>query len=184
MMRKKIIKKVVAILTVVTLLMPSASQVYAADPVNGVKVNADNSELDRAAKNARDSGAEVTQGDTENKGTVDSKEAADAKRAEIAADYEKQIKKLNEAKVKMDEYNAKKAEYDKKKEKYDKDLAQYNKDYDKYLKDYESFKKQYEKEKKKWKKKLRSMRRIKTKMVIYLHHMQRPWYMILNRMLN
>ena len=182
-MRKKIIKKVVAILTVVTLLMPSASQVYAADPVNGVKVNADNSKLDRAAKNARDSGAEVTQGDTENKGTVDSNEAADAKRAEIAADYEKQIKKLNEAKVKMDEYNAKKAEYDKKKEKYDKDLAQYHKD-DKYLKDYESFKKQYEKEKKKWKKKLRSMRRIKTKMVIYLHHMQRLWYMILNRMLN
>ena len=64
MMRKKIIKKVVAILIVVTLLMPSASQVYAADPINGVKVNADNSKLDRASKNARDSVAEVTQGDT------------------------------------------------------------------------------------------------------------------------
>ena len=162
-MRKKIIKKVVAILTVVTLLMPSASQVYAADPINGVKVNADNSKLDRAAKNARDSGAEVTQGDTENKGTVDSKEAADAKRAEIAADYEKQIKKLNEAKVKMDEYNAKKAEYDKKKEKYDKDLAQYHKDYDKYLKDYESFKKQYEKEKKEMEEKIKEYEKNKDK---------------------
>ena len=163
MMRKKIIKKIVAILTVVTLLMPSASQVYAADPVNGVKVNADNSKLDRAAKNAKDSGAEVTRGDTENKGTVDSKEAADAKRAEIAADYEKQIKKLNEAKVKMDEYNAKKAEYDKKKEKYDKDLAQYHKDYDKYLKDYESFKKQYEKEKKEMEEKIKEYEKNKDK---------------------
>ena len=155
MMRKKIIKKVVAILTVVTLLMPSASQVYAADPVNGVKVNVDNSELDRAAKNARNSGAEVTRGDTENKGTVDSKEAADVKRAEIAADYEKQIKKLNEAKVKMDEYNAKKAEYDKKKEQYDKDLAKYNKDYEQYLKDYDAFQKQYAKEKKEMEEKIK-----------------------------
>jgi len=148
-MRKKIIKKVVAILTVVTLLIPNATQAYAADPVRGVQTNVDSSGLDKAVEDAKKAGVQVTQGNTEDKGTVDSKAAADAKRAEIAADYEKQIKKLNEAKVKMDEYNAKKAEYDKKKEKYDKDLAQYHKDYEKYKKDYESFKKQYEEEKKK-----------------------------------
>ena len=86
MMRKKIIKKVVAILTVVTLLIPNATQAYATDPVRGVKTNVDSSRLDKAVEDAKNAGVQVTQGNTEDKGTVDSKAAADAKRAEIAAE--------------------------------------------------------------------------------------------------
>ena len=96
-MRKKIIKKVVAILTVVTLLIPNATQAYAADPVRGVQTNVDSSGLDKAVEDAKKAGVQVTQGNTEDKGTVDSKAAADAKRAEITADYEHQIREAEEA---------------------------------------------------------------------------------------
>ena len=140
-MRKKIIKKVVAILTVVTLLIPNATQAYAADPVRGVQTNVDSSGLDKAVEDAKKAGVQVTQGNTEDKGTVDSKAAADAKRAEITADYERQIRELNEARAKLDDYNAKKAEYDKKKKQYDKDLAQYEIDKKKYEKALEELEK-------------------------------------------
>ena len=142
-MRKKIIKKVVAILTVVTLLIPNATQAYAADPVRGVQTNVDSSGLDKAVEDAKKAGVQVTQGNTEDKGSVDSKAAADAKRAEITADYERQIRELNEARAKLDDYNAKKAEYDKKKKQYDKDLAQYEidkKEYEKALEELEKHK--------------------------------------------
>ncbi|ESE28488.1 glucan-binding protein, partial [Eubacterium brachy ATCC 33089] len=140
-MRKKIIKKVVAILTVVTLLIPNATQAYAADPVRGVQTNVDSSGLDKAVEDAKNAGVQVTQGNTEDKGTVDSKAAADAKRAEITADYERQIRELNEARAKLDDYNVKKAEYDKKKKQYDKDLAQYEIDKKKYEKALEELEK-------------------------------------------
>ena len=140
-MRKKIIKKVVAILTVVTLLIPNATQAYAADPVRGVQTNVDSSRLDKAIEDAKKAGVQVTQGNTEDKGSVDSKAGADAKRAEITADYERQIRELNEARAKLDDYNAKKAEYDKKKKQYDKDLAQYEIDKKKYEKALEELEK-------------------------------------------
>ena len=43
---------------------------------------------------------------------------ADAKLAEINADYKAQVQKIKAAKVKMDDYNVKKAKYDKEKENY------------------------------------------------------------------
>ena len=140
-MRKKIIKKVVAILTVVTLLIPNATQAYAADPVRGVQTNVDSSGLDKAVEDAKKAGVQVTQGNTEDKGTVDSKAAADAKRAEITADYERQIRELNEARAKLDDYNAKKAEYDKKKKQYDEDFKKYKKAQEEYEKALEELKK-------------------------------------------
>ena len=148
MKKKEIINKIISMLTIFALIIPIAYQVKAADPVKGIEVNADSTELDKAVKDGKASGLDITEDPKQDKGSVNSNAEADAKLAEINADYKAQVQKIKAAKAKMDDYNAKKAKYDKEKEKYDKDLAKYNEDYAKYLKDYEDFKKQYEKEKK------------------------------------
>ncbi len=151
MKKKEIINKIISMLTIFALIIPIASQVKAADPVKGIEVNADSTELDKAVKDGKASGLDITEDSKQDKGSVNSNAEADAKLAEINADYKAQVQKIKAAKVKMDDYNAKKAKYDKEKEKYDKDLAKYNEDYAKYLKEYEEFQKQYEEEKKKMK---------------------------------
>lgn len=148
-------------LTIFALIIPIASQVKAADPVKGIEVNADSTELDKAVKDGKASGLDITEDPKQDKGSVNSNAEADAKLAEINADYKAQVQKIKAAKVKMDDYNAKKAKYDKEKEKYDKDLAKYNEDYAKYLKDYEDFKKQYEKEKKEMEEKIKEYKKHK-----------------------
>ncbi|MFR8494956.1 MAG: GbpC/Spa domain-containing protein, partial [Parvimonas micra] len=148
MKKKEIINKIISMLTIFALIIPIASQVKAADPVKGIEVNADSTELDKAVKDGKASGLDITEDPKQDKGSVNSNAEADAKLAEINADYKAQVQKIKAAKVKMDDYNVKKAKYDKEKEKYDKDLAKYNEDYAKYLKEYEEFQKQYEKEKK------------------------------------
>ncbi|MEB3025512.1 MULTISPECIES: GbpC/Spa domain-containing protein, partial [unclassified Parvimonas] len=163
MKKREIINKIVSMLTVITLLMPITSQVFAADPVKGIQVNANRAELDQAVKDGKASGLNITEGPTQDKGTVNSNAEANTKLDEVNADYKAQIQKIKEAKAKMDEYNAKKAEYDKKKEKYDKELEKYNQEYEKYLKDYEDFKKQYDKEKKEAEKALEEYKKNKDK---------------------
>ncbi|MCZ7412921.1 cell surface protein [Parvimonas micra] len=149
MNKKEIINKIISMLTIFALLIPIASQVKAADPVKGIEVNADSTELDKAVKDGKASGLDITEDPKQDKGSVNSNAEANTKLAEINADYKAQVQKIKAAKAKMDDYNAKKAKYDKEKEKYDKDLAKYNEDYAKYLKEYEKFQKQYEEEKKK-----------------------------------
>ena len=141
MKKREIINKIVSMLTVITLLMPITSQVFAADPVKGIQVNADRTELDQAVKDGKASGLNITEGPTQDKGTVNSNAEANTKLDEVNADYKAQIQKIKEAEAKMDEYNAKKAEYDKKKEKYDKELEKYNQEYEKYLKDSKTIRK-------------------------------------------
>ena len=149
MKKKEIINKIISMLTIFALIIPIASQVKAADPVKGIEVNADSTELDKAVKDGKASGLDITEDPKQDKGSVNSNAEANTKLAEINADYKAQVQKIKAAKAKMDDYNAKKAKYDKEKEKYDKDLAKYNEDYAKYLKEYEKFQKQYEEEKKK-----------------------------------
>ncbi|MEB3059153.1 GbpC/Spa domain-containing protein [Parvimonas sp. D9] len=161
MKKKEIINKIISMLTVFALIIPIASQVKAADPVKGIEVNADSTELDKAVKDGKASGLDITEDSKQDKGSVNSNAEADAKLAEINADYKAQVQKIKAAKVKMDDYNAKKAKYDKEKEKYDKDLAKYNEDYAKYLKEYEEFKKQYEKEKKEMEEKIKEYKKHK-----------------------
>ncbi|WBB30847.1 GbpC/Spa domain-containing protein [Parvimonas micra] len=161
MKKKEIINKIISMLTIFALIIPIASQVKAADPVKGIEVNADSTELDKAVKDGKASGLDITEDSKQNKGSVNSNAEADAKLAEINADYKAQVQKIKAAKVKMDDYNAKKAKYDKEKEKYDKDLAKYNEDYAKYLKEYEEFKKQYEKEKKEMEEKIKEYKKHK-----------------------
>ncbi|MEB3029649.1 GbpC/Spa domain-containing protein [Parvimonas micra] len=161
MKKKEIINKIISMLTIFALIIPIASQVKAADPVKGIEVNADSTELDKAVKDGKASGLDITEDPKQDKGSVNSNAEADAKLAEINADYKAQVQKIKAAKVKMDDYNAKKAKYDKEKEKYDKDLAKYNEDYAKYLKEYEEFKKQYEKEKKEMEEKIKEYKKHK-----------------------
>lgn len=155
MKKKEIINKIISMLTIFALIIPIASQVKAADPVKGIEVNADSTELDKAVKDGKASGLDITEDPKQDKGSVNSNAEANTKLAEINADYKAQVQKIKAAKAKMDDYNAKKAKYDKEKEKYDKDLAKYNEDYAKYLKEYEEFQKQYEKEKKEMEEKIK-----------------------------
>lgn len=163
MKKKEIINKIISMLTIFALIIPIASQVKAADPVKGIEVNADSTELDKAVKDGKASGLDITEDSKQDKGSVNSNAEADAKLAEINADYKAQVQKIKAAKVKMDDYNAKKAKYDKEKEKYDKDLAKYNEDYAKYLKEYDDFQKQYAEEKKKMEKALEDYKKNKDK---------------------
>ena len=139
MKKREIIKKIVSMLMIFALVVPIASQAYAADPTRGVEVNADHSKLDQAVQEAKDSGVDVSKEATQDKGTASSNSEADAKLAEVKADYENQIQKIKAAKLDMDNYNAKKKEYDKLKKKYDEDLAKYKiakKKYEEELKAY------------------------------------------------
>ncbi|MFR4084079.1 GbpC/Spa domain-containing protein, partial [Faecalibacillus intestinalis] len=144
MKKREIIKKIVSMLMIFALVVPIASQAYAADPTRGVEVNADHSELDKAVQEAKASGVDVPQEQTQDKGTASSNSEADAKLAEVKADYENQIQKIKAAKLDMDNYNAKKKEYDKLKKKYDEDLAKYKIAKEKYDKELEAYKKALE----------------------------------------
>ncbi|WBB38488.1 cell surface protein [Parvimonas micra] len=151
MKKREIIKKIVSMLMIFALVVPIASQAYAADPTRGVEVNADHSKLDQAVQEAKDSGVDVPQEPTQDKGTASSNSEADAKLAEVKADYENQIQKIKAAKLDMDNYNAKKKEYDKLKKKYDEELAKYKiakKKYDKELEEYNKAMEELEKKKK------------------------------------
>ena len=141
MKKREIIKKIVSMLMIFALVVPIASQAYAADPTRGVEVNADHSKLDQAVQEAKASGVDVPQEQTQDKGTASSNSEADAKLAEVKADYENQIQKIKAAKLDMDNYNAKKKEYDKLKKKYDEDLANYKIAKEKYDKELEAYKK-------------------------------------------
>ncbi|AIZ35927.1 GbpC/Spa domain-containing protein [Parvimonas micra] len=139
MKKREIINKIVSMLMIFALVVPIASQAYAADPTRGVEVNADHSKLDQAVQEAKDSGVDVSKETTQDKGTASSNSEADAKLAAVKADYENQIQKIKAAKLDMDNYNAKKKEYDKLKKKYDEDLAKYKiakKKYEEELKAY------------------------------------------------
>ena len=141
MKKREIIKKIVSMLMIFALVVPIASQAYAAHPTRGVEVNADHSKLDQAVQEAKASGVDVPQEQTQDKGTASSNSEADAKLAEVKADYENQIQKIKAAKLDMDNYNAKKKEYDKLKKKYDEDLANYKIAKEKYDKELEAYKK-------------------------------------------
>ena len=144
MKKREIIKKIVSMLMIFALVVPIASQAYAADPTRGVEVNADHSKLDQAVQEAKDSGVNVSKEATQDKGTASSNSEADAKLAAIKADYKNQIQKIKAAKLDMDNYNAKKKEYDKLKKKYDEDLAKYKIAKEKYDKELEAYKKALE----------------------------------------
>ena len=141
MKKREIIKKIVSILMIFALVVPIASQAYAADPTRGVEVNADHSELDKAVQEAKDSGVNVSKEATQDKGTASSNSEADAKLAAVKADYENQIQKIKAAKLKMDDYIAKKKEYDELKKKYDEELAKYKIEKEKYDKALEELEK-------------------------------------------
>lgn len=126
MKKREMINKIVSMLMIFALVMPIASQAYAADPVRGIEINADHSELDQAVQEAKASGVDVPKEATQDKGTASSNSEADAKLAEVKADYKDQIQKIKAAKVEMDDYNAKKKVYDEAKKKYDEELAKYN----------------------------------------------------------
>ncbi len=148
MKKREIIKKIVSMLMIFALVVPIASQAYAAHPTRGVEVNADHSKLDQAVQEAKASGVDVPQEQTQDKGTASSNSEADAKLAEVKADYENQIQKIKAAKLKMDDYIAKKKEYDKLKKKYDEELAKYKIAKEKYDKELEEYNKALEE----WKK--------------------------------
>ncbi|WBB33901.1 cell surface protein [Parvimonas micra] len=148
MKKREIIKKIVSMLMIFALVVPIASQAYAAHPTRGVEVNADHSKLDQAVQEAKASGVDVPQEQTQDKGTASSNSEADAKLAEVKADYENQIQKIKAAKLKMDDYIAKKKEYDKLKKKYDEELAKYKIAKEKYDKELEEYNKAVEE----WKK--------------------------------
>ena len=123
MKKREIIKKIVSMLMIFALVVPIASQAYAADPTRGVRVDADHSELDKAVQEAKASGVDVPQEATQDKGTASSNSEADAKLAAVKADYKNQIQKIKAAKLDMEDYIAKKKVYDELKKKYDEDLA-------------------------------------------------------------
>ncbi len=148
MKKREIIKKIVSMLMIFALVVPIASQAYAAHPTRGVEVNADHSKLDQAVQEAKASGVDVPQEQTQDKGTASSNSEADAKLAEVKADYENQIQKIKASKLKMDDYIAKKKEYDKLKKKYDEELAKYKIAKEKYDKELEEYNKALEE----WKK--------------------------------
>ncbi len=53
MKKREIIKKIVSMLMIFALVVPIASQAYAAHPTRGVEVNADHSKLDQAVQEAK-----------------------------------------------------------------------------------------------------------------------------------
>lgn len=99
MKKREFINKLVSVMAIVSLIMPIASQAYAADPIKGIEVKADRTELDKAVKEAKDSGLDITEDSVVDKGSVGSNAEANAKLAEIDADYKAQIKKLKKQKL-------------------------------------------------------------------------------------
>ena len=107
---------------------------------SGIQVNVDHSELDAAAKNAKDAGVDITKVADMDKGTADSLDQLPSIKAEIERDYRNQIKTLNEARIQLEDYHQQKATYDNLKRQYDADLAEYlqkKADYDAAMVQYE-----------------------------------------------
>lgn len=99
---------------------------YAADPVKGIEIKADRTELDQSVSDAKNAGAEIVQDADVDKGVVKSEAEADSKRAEIEADYKQQVQQLKDAKKAAQKYSQDKKKYDEAKKKYDEELAKYN----------------------------------------------------------
>ena len=92
---------------------------YAADPVKGIEIKADRTELDQSVSDAKNAGAEIVQDADVDKGVVKSEAEADSKRAEIEADYKQQVQQLKDAKKAAQKYSQDKKKYDEAKKKYD-----------------------------------------------------------------
>lgn len=138
-MKKKITSVIMATLTL-GLLSSNVVPVMATDAVKGIQVNVDHSELDAAAKNAKDAGVDITKVADMDKGTADSLDQLPSIKAEIERDYRNQIKTLNEARIQLEDYHQQKATYDNLKRQYDADLAEYlqkKADYDAAMVQYE-----------------------------------------------
>lgn len=101
-----------------------ATHVLAVENAQGIRIDVDHSALDSAAEAAKQAGVNVTQDSPVDKGTV-TPEELDDKKAEIEADYEQQIRKLQAAKEQADTYTRLKSEYDAEKHEYDEKLEQY-----------------------------------------------------------
>ena len=123
---------------------------YAADPVKGIEIKADRTELDQSVSDAKNAGAEIVQDADVDKGVVKSEAEADSKRAEIEADYKQQVQQLKDAKKAAQKYSQDKKKYDEAKKKYDAELAKYNiakKKYDDELTAYNKAMEELEKKK-------------------------------------
>ncbi len=99
------------------------SIVHSGQKEGSVKVNVDRTELDKAVSDAKAAGVKVNQGETTQLPLVFGNEAIEKARSQVKADYDKDIKAIQEATT------AHKAAEDK----YKAELAQYEKDYAKYL---------------------------------------------------
>lgn len=122
--------KKVSVLTLSCLMlfgtvMPAA-QVFAADAAKGIEVNVDRTGLDKAVKSAKDAGVPVQKAEDTDKGVTKTKEEAEAKAAEIKADYEEQIQALKDAQKTLTKCKEEQKKYDAAKKKYDEELAKYN----------------------------------------------------------
>lgn len=123
---------------------------YAADPVKGIEIKADRTELDQSVSDAKNAGAEIVQDADVDKGVVKSEAEADSKRSEIEADYKQQVQQLKDAKKAAQKYSQDKKKYDEAKKKYDAELAKYNiakKKYDDELTAYNKAMEELEKKK-------------------------------------
>ena len=135
-MRKVYLKKAgasfVSLLLALTLFPLNAQTAFATDPVKGVEVHADSSKLEASVGAAKAAGVDVQKEADVDKGSTETTAETDAKKAEIQADYDKQIKDLDdaakEAKKQLADYATKKAAYDTAKAKYDTDKAKYDTD--------------------------------------------------------
>ena len=121
-----------SLLLVLTLFPLNAQKAFATDAVKGVEVHADSSKLEASVAAAKAAGVDVQKEDDVDKGSTETTAETDAKKAEIQADYDKQIKDLDdaakEAKKQLADYATKKAAYDTAKAKYDTDKAKYDAD--------------------------------------------------------
>ena len=101
-------------------------QTYAVDPAKGIETRVDSTELDKAVQAAIDAGVPVQKKQDVDKGVAKSKSEADAKIAEIKADYQEQIQKLEEAKKALEKCNEEQKAYEIAKKAYEEKLAKYN----------------------------------------------------------
>lgn len=110
------------------------TQAKAGEKEGTLDINVDNSKVEAAAKEAQANGITVEKGETKNLGTATNDEELAAKEAELKADQDKQVEKLNEAKdsylTKTKEYEDEKARIEKAnkdaKDEYERKLAEIN----------------------------------------------------------
>ena len=125
-------------------------QTSAADSVKGLETNVDRTALDKAVADARNAGVPVTKGQDQDMGVAHSKSEVDAKIAEIKADYQQQIQKLEEAKKAIAKCDEEQKAYEAAKREYEEKLNQYNiakKAYDEDMVKYEKAMEELEKKK-------------------------------------